>query len=223
MAASDDERKRLASVYSRMADEELLRILNSGDELTNVAQESLSKEIAKRHLQTDSAPLGVHSLTAAGEDAADANIHAVEGTVLLRRYTDLPEALLAKGSLESAGIECYLLDENVGRIGWNLLGDVELHVLPEDLEAAEAILSQPIPEKFEVQGIGDFEQPKCPNCQSLDISVQESPDIGLREVAKISDVALVVPISVRKRAWFCHDCHARWEEADDPVPDPESH
>jgi hypothetical protein len=37
--------------------------------------------------------------------------------VTIRQIRDLPEALLAKGSLESAGIEVVLTDENIVRIG----------------------------------------------------------------------------------------------------------
>src|SRR5258708_10220527 len=38
--------------------------------------------------------------------------------VTIRQFRDLPEALLAKGSLESAGIECFLADENLVRLDW---------------------------------------------------------------------------------------------------------
>src|SRR6202020_2478284 len=41
----------------------------------------------------------------------------VRELVTVRKFRDLPEALLAKGSLESAGIECFLADENLVRLG----------------------------------------------------------------------------------------------------------
>src|SRR5438270_387890 len=96
-------------------------------------------------------------------------------TVTLRKYRDLPEALLAKGCLESAGIEAYLMDDNMVRMDWfysNLIGGIKLKVQPGDVDAANEILSQPIPEAIEVEGI-DYEQPKCPQCQSLDISYRQ--------------------------------------------------
>ncbi len=46
----DDERARLAGVYSGMTDHELLKIAHSGDELTPVAQEVFSAEIIRRGL-----------------------------------------------------------------------------------------------------------------------------------------------------------------------------
>jgi hypothetical protein len=54
------------------------------------------------------------------------------------------------GVLESAGIPCYLRDENAVRMDWfysNLLGGIRLQVREEDRAAAEALLHQPIPEQ----------------------------------------------------------------------------
>ncbi len=34
---------------------------------------------------------------------------------------------------------------------------------------ANEILNQPIPEMLDIEGVGNFEQPKCPKCQSLDV------------------------------------------------------
>ena len=66
--------------------------------------------------------------------------------VTIRQFRDLPEALLAKGSLESAGIECFLADDNAARvIGGNVPG-VRVQVSRVDAEAAKALLDQPIPE-----------------------------------------------------------------------------
>ena len=47
----------------------------------------------------------------------------------IRLFLDLPEALLAKSRLESAGIECFLMDNNMVRINWsNLVGGAKLLV-----------------------------------------------------------------------------------------------
>src|SRR5208283_3299675 len=103
-----------------------------------------------------------------GEDVFEFN-----ETVTLRQFRDLPEALLAKGSLESAGIQAYLIDDNMIRMDWfisNLLGGIKLKVRAQDVEAAREILDQAIPEILDVEGVGKFEQPKCPRCQSLDVS-----------------------------------------------------
>ena len=133
----------------------------------------------------------------------------VQGMVTIRKFRDLPEALFAKGSLESAGIECALLDDNMVRLDWfisNLLGGVKLQVRPEDASVAEEILSQPIPENFDVPGIGEYEQPRCPKCQSLDVNFQE-----VAPAAYLS-AAVSVPFPFHRRAWRCHSCDAEWED-----------
>jgi len=63
--------------------------------------------------------------------------------VTVRRFRDLHEALLAKGSLDSAGIESFLADDNMVHMDWlmsNLLGGVKLRVESANLEAANEIL-----------------------------------------------------------------------------------
>jgi Putative prokaryotic signal transducing protein len=96
--------------------------------------------------------------------------------VTIRKFRDLPAALLAKGVLESSGIQCRLLDDNMVRMDWflsNLLGGMRLQVPSEEVDTANAILDQPIPENFDVPGTGDYPQPHCLKCESLDIAYQE--------------------------------------------------
>ncbi len=173
------ERARMAGVYSAMSDEELSEIAKSGDELSTIAHEAFLAEIAKRGLEIEIFP-------PPGEDVFEFN-----ETVTLRQFRDLPEALLAKGSLESAGIQAYLIDDNMIRMDWfisNLLGGIKLKVHPEDAEAAQEILNQPIPTMLDVEGAGVFEQPKCPACQSLDLTYLE------------------------KRGWICSTCGNEWAD-----------
>jgi hypothetical protein len=161
MTTPGQERERMAAVYSAMSDEELRQIAASGDELSTAAEEALQAETVKRGLNFEIA-------APRGEDVFEFN-----EIVTLRQFRDLPEALLAKGSLESAGIQAYLVDDNMIRMDWfisNLLGGIKLKVRPEDAEAAHAILNQPTPEILDVDGVGSFEQPKCPRCRSLDVT-----------------------------------------------------
>jgi len=65
-----------------------------------------------------------------------------EGMVTVGRFESPVEAQLAKGMLESAGVECMLVGENVN----NLLQAafrVRLQVQSEDEAAARELLSQP--------------------------------------------------------------------------------
>src|SRR5580700_8457756 len=198
MPAPEEERTRLAAVYSAMSDEELGQIAASGDELSAPAHDAFAAEVAKRDLNIEIAPPG-------GEDVVEFN-----ETVTLRQFRDLPDALLAKGSLESAGIQAYLVDDNMIRMDWfisNLLGGIKLKVRAEDAEAAHEILNQPTPEILDIEGIGNFEQPKCPRCQSLDISFEE-----LNKPVAYMTAYAGVPIPAHKQGWTCHACGNEWEE-----------
>jgi len=207
MPTPEEERVRIAGVYSAMSDEELGQIAESGDELSAAAQEAFRAEVARRGLKMEIAP-------PRGEDVFEFN-----ETVTLRQFRDLPEALLAKGSLESAGIEAYLVDDNMIRMDWfisNLLGGIKLKVRPEDAEAAGEILNQPIPEMLNVEGVGNFEQPKCSRCQSLDVTYAELN----KEFSYLTAYA-GVPIPVYKKGWTCHACGNRWAEQGDALPEHE--
>jgi len=194
----DEERRRLAGVYSAMGDEELRRIAGSGDELSAPAMEAMAAEAAKRGLE----------ITIVGPRGHD--VFEFNEMVTVRKFRDLPEALLAKGSLESAGIAAYLVDDNMIRMDWfisNLLGGIKLNVHPEDVEAANDILNQPIPEMLEVEGIGNFVQPRCPRCDSLDVSHDELE----KPIAYLSAYA-GIPVPVQKEGWCCHSCGHEWKE-----------
>jgi len=63
--------------------------------------------------------------------------------VTIRQFGNMSEALLAKGCLESAGIECFLTDLNVTRLEWPLSRGMRLQVNPADAETAIAFLDHP--------------------------------------------------------------------------------
>jgi hypothetical protein len=61
----------------------------------------------------------------------------------VRRFRDLPEALLAKGLLDSEDIKCFLSDENTVGMNWmwsNALGGVRLWVREDDLAESAVLL-----------------------------------------------------------------------------------
>jgi hypothetical protein len=85
------------------------------------------------------------------------------------------------------------------------LGSPKLLIKPEDEAAAREILKQPIPASFEVPGIGTFQQPRCPRCNSLEVTFQ----------GNFSASEIVFPIPAQYRAWHCRNCNAEWEEVAD--------
>ena len=191
----------MAENYAAMTDGELQRLARNPEALTELAWEALEDELDRRDLEIpfDDAP---------AREELD-----LRRLVTIRQFRDLPEALLAKGSLESAGIECFLRDDNMVRLDWfisNFIGGVKLCVQPEDAAKAKSLLDEPILEGLYVQGVGLYEQPRCPKCNSLDVSFRE-----LDPAAYLS-MAVRVPIPFHREGWRCRSCGAEWEEEESP-------
>ena len=192
------ERSRLTKTYAAMSDGELLKLAYKPEALTETAWEALEDELDRRHLEIPAQ---------ASEPREQPDLRKLE---TIRQFRDLPEALLAKGSLESAGIQCFLRDDNLVRLDWfisNFVGGVKLCVNPEDAETARQLLEEPILEGMYVHGVGLYEQPRCPKCQSLDVNFEELD----RPIAYLS-AFLRIPMPIQRKGWRCHSCNAQWED-----------
>jgi hypothetical protein len=66
-----------------------------------------------------------------------------EQMVTIERFTDMLQAELAKGRLDSAGIRCFLAGENAGLLYGNGLDGVSLQVSAAEEADARAILDDP--------------------------------------------------------------------------------
>jgi len=206
---AEQERERLTARYAALSDGELERIARSGDEFTAVAEQALKAEIARRGLNFAIVKPGSEPVTPPvvlpRED--EEPTLGFDRTVTLRRFRDLPAALLAKGSLESAGIEAFVMDDNMIRMDWfisNAIGGLRLQVHEEDVEEAEAILSQPIPDVIQAEGVEDYQQPRCPHCGSLDVSYHD-----LLSSAFVKDDFVI---------WTCSACDKSWKGDSDGKP-----
>lgn len=130
-----------AARYASMSDAELLKLAAKSWELSDSAWDALEDELDRRGLEPP-----------APEEVPQIEALEKRNLVLLRRFRDLPEALLAKGMLESAGIPCFLADDNMVRLDWflsNLLGGAKLMVDAEDFAEASRVLNEPAPQHFE--------------------------------------------------------------------------
>lgn len=201
----EHERQRLSKLYQSMSEEDLRKFAADAAALTDVAYEALADEIERRGLDI---PLN----TSVAIDKLER-----QELVTVRQFRDLPETLLAKAMLDSAGIESHIADDNLVRMNWywsNLIGGLRLQVKPEDAAAANEILSQPIPEGFEVEGDGEYRQPHCPKCQSLDIVFEPlHKGIGLA-----TGYLFGVPLPIQRNSWLCQSCGQRWQELPDTEP-----
>lgn len=201
------ERERLARVYADMPDAALEDLASHPSTLTDVAREVLRNEIARRALEIafiDSSPSVRH--------------HEL---VTIRRFRDLPDALLAKSVLESAEIECLLADDIIIRMNWfwsYAMGQIKARVRDADAAASDELLrmNETPPAFIEFQGIGEYDQERCPNCGSFGASHDELLRVTYLMLFLFWLFAFVPAIPFRRRGWICHSCGHRW-------PDNEGH
>jgi Putative prokaryotic signal transducing protein len=140
------EQQRLAALYASMSESELARLANDQRSLTEDALHMLESEFSRRGLQFERQNL------AAIAEQEDVKL------VTLRRFRDLPEALVAKGLLDSAGIKCFLSDENTVRMDWlwsNALGGVRLWVREDDRAESTALLGYDFSNEPEITNSAD--------------------------------------------------------------------
>ena len=90
---SFEEKRRFVTQYSSKSNEELLRLAGKSWELSDTAWEALEDELDRRGLEPP-----------VPEEVPRIKSLEKRTLVLLRRFRDLPEALLAKGRLESSGV-----------------------------------------------------------------------------------------------------------------------
>ena len=204
----EKERQRLAALYAAMQESELAEIAADVHSLTEIAREMLRAEMLRRGMTP--APETTSPM------ATDASKPEPPKPVMIRRYRDLPEASIAKSILDSAGIESFLIDDNLVRLDWfysNLIGGIKLLVREEDAETAGKLLDQVVPEKFAVDNVGEYQQPSCPQCHSFEVSYD-----GLNKSTTYAALFLGLPIPVTDKGWKCHSCGHAWHDEADSSP-----
>src|SRR5580658_2653917 len=135
MMDPQQEKLRLEELYASDTDEQLENVAAQAHELTEVAREALRAELSKRGLY-----VGQLEGTAPDQDNAE-----FRDLVTIRAFWNLLEAELAKGLLDSAGIESFLFDDNMVRLDWfnaNALGGVKLRVDADNVEEATRVLEE---------------------------------------------------------------------------------
>lgn len=202
----DKERERLAALYAGKENGELEEMAAAAESLTDAAKEALRSEMLRRGL----------SPPRENPDPSTGTEKDAPPPVMVRRYRDLPEASIAKSILDSAGIDSFLIDGNMVRLDWfysNLVGGVKLFVRQEDEEAADKLLSQGVPEKFDVEKVGEYQQPRCPRCQSWDVTLD-----GLDRHFTYTALFFGLPIPIVNRGWKCRSCGHEWTDPQSTAP-----
>jgi hypothetical protein len=147
MPETEKERWRLSRLYGSMSDGEVEKLAADAGSLSDAAKWALKLDLSRRGLKTK-----LEELSPPPEAAELSKV------VNLRQYMTLPEALLAKSILDSAGIESFLGDQNIIRMDWflsNALGGVKLRVREEDVEAATALLNRSRADGSDVENVDE--------------------------------------------------------------------
>ncbi len=96
------ERMRLVELYAGMSDGELMEIAEDWASLTDSAHLALKAELDRRGIKLETEE----------ETPQEEDLPLVSDPVEVAQYTELGEAMMAKGFLESGGIPCELRDMN---------------------------------------------------------------------------------------------------------------
>jgi hypothetical protein len=198
-----------ADLYRLMSEQELQDLLSDLHSLIPEACSALASEFATRGLEFVEPPPPTEDTTPEFRDLTT-----------IRRYRDLSEALVARAVIESAGIFCFLKDENLVRLDWqvsNFIGGIRLQVAAGDVDVANDILSQPVPNEIFIPDQPGFMQPRCPRCTSTDIAWERQG----RKAALASLYLFSLPLPRGSESWHCNSCDLRW--VDDESAESASH
>jgi hypothetical protein len=221
----EEDAAKLEERYKLRTDKELMADARNYDEMVDGAKVAIRAEFERRGLEppmvyewVPDEPPGSRP-----EPAPDKDVQLVT----VQRYRDLSEAIVARSVLESAGILCFLQDENVVRLDWgysNFIGGMRLQVQVEDEPDALELLKQSAPQSIEVPGAGSFEQPVCPKCGSDKVVAY---DAGLKKAAALVllgswiSYLLLWPMVLwrivsgqlkakKPEQWHCMNCGCNW-------------
>ena len=128
-----EEWSMIRNRYSKLSDGALLDLLDSRDQLTDVARELLADELTLRDLQ----PKGIHLAEQVDEQ---------EQFVRLSEFTDLGPVLFLKSALESLDIEAHIEGADEHTLQWfieHAQDGVALFVRKKNAEAALEVMKNP--------------------------------------------------------------------------------
>ncbi|HWG22199.1 MAG TPA: hypothetical protein VG225_16865 [Terracidiphilus sp.] len=211
----DQQWRRLTAYYAGLWDEELLNVAADYKDLTEMAQQVLRDEMKRRGLGNPSAiqeppssaalppssPAAVHWI-AQGSLREPESALPEDGDEQPREYTwkvplcdceDQEQARQMAEALRRNGIERWIEARDTGFVP-GFPSPPRIVVAADQLEAAQRIAAQPIPQDIIEQSkmdVPEFAMPKCPQCG------RQEPVLMATEPAN---------------AWQCQACGKEWSE-----------
>jgi len=192
---NQEQYEQLTQHYRDLPDADLLHLATSPEDLTEIAEEILKKELALRSLAPATAPAPPREPITTERTQEEQQLwydyaykappHCTFSFPTIRQAND------ARAFLAESGVESQVLGNGNGEID---LRGPRVVVRPEDTDAASEILSQPIPEHIanepEIEA-GDFAPPTCPACNTLD--------------------PILIAVDPTNR-WLCESCDHEWDD-----------
>ncbi len=131
-----------------------------------------------------------------------------EVLVTIATYTTAAEAYVTKGLLESAGVSCYVFDENIVNMNLfysNAVGGVKLKVPSSQLHLAKEILGENRDVVDETKASDEY---NCPACGSRNVANKKLPWF----ITIFASVLMSFPVPYVRKKLECHDCGYSWRE-----------
>jgi len=181
--------QELMTLYSSYGDDELIRLRRGIGDLTEMAQEALKSELARRGLKIASA---AEARVLTDEDLQDLRAYAeLAPAECIFDFEDDRAASAAYYALTGEGIDAIVVSPSGAKPDDR---GPRVVVTPKDAERAAAILSQPSTDELKAETEEtpeEFALPRCPACGGQE-TLLESVD----------------PVN----QWRCDDCGHTWFE-----------
>lgn len=137
--------------------------------------------------------------------------------ITIAHYTNPLEAHIARGRLESEGIEAFVADENIVWANWLLsdaVGGVQLRVAMEDSVRARRILGEVAdPEENESEPAAPHSFSRCPGCGAYTLDTSTL----LSRLAFLSIALVNFPLPFTRQLKHCRQCgHAHLDSSANP-------
>lgn len=126
-----------------------------------------------------------------------------EVLVTIATYTATADAYIAKGILESAGITCFIFDENMNFVYSNAVGGIKLKVPSSQRFLANDILKQNNEPNQEKSFKKDHE---CPRCGSREVELKKSSIV----ISLLTSLLFLLHIPSVKKKFKCNLCGFNW-------------
>jgi hypothetical protein len=215
-----EEWRRLSALYSEMGDVEIEELADQIGDLTPTAQDVLRDELKKRGISAEPSRARIHVPNSENDPqvhwhqehgtAADPELNSADQggaldyswKVALCRCESLDEAAARSEMLRRVGIDSWIQRPGARFVvPWLELGvgDIQINVGADQLDQAQTIVAQPIPQDIidqlkEESAAPEYELPSCPHCGA--------PDPILESVEPSNN-------------WLCESCDHTWS---DPIP-----